>query len=134
MKRVLLTCVLFSAVAMANAQPPHNMEPPKAAELQKLLQLDDAQTAKVKKVLDDAQQQRKTLHEKYKPQFEAYRADMKKLHEQTHSQLAGVLTPKQLQALDAMHEKHRQHMGHMGSRMPGDDDEHSEHDHSTPVK
>lgn len=127
MKRVMLACSLFGVIAMANAQPSHEMEAPKAAELQKILQLDDAQTAKVKKVLDDAQQQRKTLHEKYKPQFEAYRNDMKKLHEQTHSQLATVMTPKQLQALDALHDAHKHRMEHMH----GDD---GDHDHSMPMK
>lgn len=123
MKKLLLACGLVGLIAGANAQPastapaahsePHAMMHEKApnpaehaAYLQKTLQLSDDQTTKVKKIFEDSAKQRAALAEKYKPQFEAFHGDMNKLHEQTHSQLNGILTPKQQQAFDALHEKH----------------------------
>ena len=133
MKRVLIAFTLIGASAIANAYPAE-MHQPKAENLQKVLQLDDAQTAKIKKILDDGQQQRKTIHEKYKPQFEAYRNDMKKLREQTHSQLKATLTPKQLQAFDAMHDMRHERMKRIGAHIDDDDDDRDEHHrHAAPA-
>ena len=119
MKKLLLACSLIGAMSAVHAQPAqstmpnppmgeraamheHAFDPAEhAARLQKTLQLNDEQTAKVKKVLEDEQQQRKSIQDKYKPQFEAFRADMKKLRDETHTQLNGVLTPKQQQAFEA---------------------------------
>ncbi|MDB6062695.1 MAG: hypothetical protein JWM78_2798 [Verrucomicrobiaceae bacterium] len=115
MKRFILACALIGSIGLAQAQTPaHHGEPPaaeRAANLQKILQLNDDQTAKVKKIFESNEQQRKALFEKYKPQFEAFRADQKKLHEQAHAQIAAVLTPKQAQALEALHEA-REHGKH----------------------
>lgn len=127
MKRTLLACSLFGLVAAANAQPApsdhptpmehhmtmhHRIDPAeRAAYLQKTLQLTDEQTAKVRKIFEDSAQQGKALIEKYRPQLDAFHTDMKKLHEQTHAQINGVLTPKQQQALDAQHKKHGMHEG-----------------------
>jgi Spy/CpxP family protein refolding chaperone len=114
MKKLLLACSLIGAMSAVHAQPaqptppdhpPHAkheraFDPAEhAAHLQKTLQLSDDQTAKVKKILEDNAQQRKSLEDKYKPQFEAFRTDMKNLHDQAHSQINGVLTPKQQTAL-----------------------------------
>ncbi|HET8711688.1 MAG TPA: hypothetical protein VFM32_09945 [Spongiibacteraceae bacterium] len=119
MKKLLLACSLIGAMSAVHAQPAqspmpnpsmgnhnamhaHAFDPAEhAAHLQKTLQLSDEQTAKVKKLFEDEEQQRKSVQDKYKPQFEAFRADMTKLREQTHTQLSGILTPKQQQALEA---------------------------------
>jgi hypothetical protein len=134
MKRVLIACTLFGLGASTIAGAfPADMHQPKAENLQKVLQLDDAQTAKVKKILDDGQQQRKTIHEKYKPQFEAYRNDIKKLREQTHSQLKATLTPKQLQAFDALHDMRHERMKRIGAHIDDDDDRDEHHRHAAPA-
>lgn len=126
MKKILSICSLIGVISMSaisvHAQPSptapsdrmhkpmmceHKFDPAeRAAHLQKTLQLSDEQTAKVKKLLEDNAQQRESIKDKYKPQFEAFRADMKKLHEQTQTQLNGVLTPKQQQALEAQRKSH----------------------------
>lgn len=102
MKKLLLACCLGAAAIAAYAQPQQpGPSPEKRLEyLQKSLQLTDAQAKKVKPILEQSAQQRQSLMEKYKPQFEAFHQDMKNLDSQTHSQLAGVLTPAQMQALD----------------------------------
>jgi len=136
MKRVLIACTLFGLGASTIASAiPADMHQPKAENLQKILQLDDAQTAKVKKILEDSRQQRKAVHEKYKPQFEAYRNDMKKLNDQTQSQLKGTLTPKQLQAFDAMHDMRRERMKRIGAHVDddNDDDRDEHHRHAAPA-
>lgn len=124
MKKLLLAIGLVGMVSMAGAHSAsegdadrpaamhmmmrdHAKDPDEhAAHLQKTLQLSDEQTAKVKKVFEDNAQQRKALDAKYKPQFEAFRADMKKLRDDTHSKLNTILTPKQQQALEAQREHH----------------------------
>lgn len=143
MKKFLLACSLIGAISAVNAQPAsdhpmgdhpmgahmmmreHALDPAEhAAKLQKTLQLSDEQTAKVKKVFEDTAQQRKATEDKYKPQFEAFHADMKKLHEQTHTQLNSILTPKQQQALEAQREEHS------GGMCPDDKDgEGHKHEH-----
>lgn len=147
MKKFLFACGLICAISAATAQPApttaadhpmptHRMmmheqafDPAeRAAHLQKTLQLSDEQTAKVKKVFEDNAQQRKALEDKYKPQLEAFHADMKKLHEQAHTQLNGILTPKQQQAFEAQHKTH----GGMYSHANGGKEH--EHGESAPAK
>ncbi|MFT3928904.1 MAG: hypothetical protein QM709_01300 [Spongiibacteraceae bacterium] len=132
MKKFLTVCGLIGAISLAaiaaNAQQPqttnndqpmekhrmmreHKFDPAeRAAHLQKTLQLSDEQTAKIKKLFEDSEKQRNAIDEKYKPQFEAFHADMKKLHEQTHTQVNGVLTPKQQQAFEAQRKQHDEEM------------------------
>ena len=134
MKKILLACTLLGSIGAAYAQPAahgaHDNGPASAAEraahMQKALQLSDEQTVKVKKVYESSEQDRKALFDKYKPQFEAYRGDMKKQRDQTKTQLNAVLTPTQQAALETMHEgrgkgirAHRKH----GNQCPmhGDD-------------
>lgn len=147
MKKLLSVCSLigvlsFGALA-AHAQSPntapgdrpmakhmmmreHKFDPAeRAAHLQKTLQLSDEQTAKIKKVFEDSAQQRKAINDKYKPQFEAFHTDMKKVHEQTHTQLNGVLTPKQQQALEAQHKPHGEMCSHHDK--DDDNDKHAHH-------
>lgn len=137
MKKLLLACALLGSVS-AYAQG-HDKQPlsadTRATQLQKVLQLSDEQTGKVKKVFETDAQQRQAVREKYKPQFDAFHADMKKQREQTHTQLNGVLTPKQQQALDALHDgrgKRGHGMGMMGKmggeQCPSHDKD--EHEHS----
>lgn len=125
MKRLLLACSLVGAIAGAQAQPsPHDPAidaQKRSVQLQKTLQLSDDQAAKVKAIFENTDQQRKALMEKYKPQFEAFHAEQKTLHEQTHSQLSAVLTPKQLVALQEL-EKHRSM--HRGGHRGGPDGDH----------
>lgn len=134
MKKLFLACALLGGIGLgsisAYAQE-HDHQPPspdaRAAQLQKVLQLSDEQTGKVKKLFEADAQQRKAVFDKYKPQFEAFHADIKKQHEQTHEQLKAVLTPKQQQALAALHEA-RGKMGKMhGEQCPmHDGDEHEQ--------
>ena len=103
MKRLILACGLMGAIATAQAHPEHAGRPPldsqqRVERLQKSLQLNDEQAAKVKKILENSEQQRKALMDKYKPQLEAFHADTKALRDQTDSQIDGVLTPKQKEA------------------------------------
>ncbi len=105
----------------------HKFDPAaRAAHLQKALQLSDEQTAKITKVFEDSRQQRQSITEKYKPQFDAFHADMEHLREQTHTQLDSVLTPKQQQALDAQRNAHGDRHGH-GKRRDGN--RHDRHPH-----
>lgn len=130
MKRLILVCGLLGAIATVQAQPAHTGKPPmdsqdRAVFLQKSLQLNDDQAAKVKKILESSEQQRKALMEKYKPQFEAMHSEGKALREQTESQIDAVLTPKQKDAFKAQLEKREamMHKHHPGMPGHGDGDE-----------
>lgn len=132
MKRLILACGLLGAIATAQAQPAHPGKPPldaqqRATYLQKSLQLNDDQAAKVKKILESSEQQRKALMDKYKPQFDAMHAEGKALREQTETQISGVLTPKQQEAFKVQREKregfmHRHMRDHAGMHGPDDDE------------
>lgn len=128
MKRLILACGLMGAIATAQAHPEQPGRPPLDSQqrveyLQKSLQLSDEQTAKVKKILENGEQQRKALMDKYKPQFDAFHADAKAQRDQAHAQIDSVLTPKQKEAFKVQVEK-REGMMHRrmhGRGMPGDD-------------
>lgn len=137
MKKLLLACALMGSIA-ASAQPgsghPQRPDPEAhAAQLQKVLQLSDEQTAKVKKVFESGAQQNQALREKYKPQFEAFRVDMMKQREQTQSQIKAVLTPAQQKAFETLHDQRGGMMGKRGRHdddcpmRGGDDDDHGKH-------
>jgi Spy/CpxP family protein refolding chaperone len=121
MKKLLLVCALLGSVSVyAQDHDKQSLSADtRAAQLQKVLQLSDEQTSKVKKVFEADAQQRKALREKYEPQFEAFRADSKTQREQTHTQLNAVLTPKQQQALEALHNGHDKR-GHGVGEMDGE--------------
>lgn len=144
MKKVLSACSLIGILSLgaisANAQPAQatlQHQPPmkhmmrertfdpaeRATHLQKALQLSDEQTAKIQKIFEDSGKQRESIQEKYKPQFDAFHADIKNLRAQTQTQLNGVLTPKQQQALDAQH-KHGGDICPHGKKADGDKHEH----------
>jgi histidinol dehydrogenase len=115
MKKLLLACCLGATVAtttaIAIAQPAKSDSEQRLVYMQKSLQLTDAQVQKVKPILDNSKEQRQAVVEKYKPQFQAFHNDMKNVQDQTHAQLAGVLTPQQMQALDAQREAHKHFRG-----------------------
>ena len=121
MKKVLLACCLGAAVVTAYAQPQH--PGPDANQrltyLQKSLQLSNEQTQEIKPILEQSAQQRHALMKKYEEQFKAFRADMKNQDQQTRSQLAGVLTPAQLQAFDTQREAHKHFRRGPGHRPGG---------------
>jgi Spy/CpxP family protein refolding chaperone len=122
-----LACSLVGVIAAAQAHPQHGGRPPfdpqqRSEHLQKTLQLSDEQTTKVRKILEDGEQQRKALIEKYKPQLDAFHADGRKLREQTHAQINGVLTPKQQEAFKAQTEKREAAM-HRRMHGPGAPDD-----------
>lgn len=127
MKRLILACSLVGAIATAQAHPEHDGKPlqdsqERATHLQKSLQLTDEQTARVKKILEGGEQQRKALFDKYKPQLDAFHAEGKALRDQTQSQINGVLTPKQQEAFKTQNEKREGMMRRMHERgMPGDE-------------
>lgn len=129
MKKLILACALLGGISAYAQAHDHDRQPPSAeartAQLQKVLQLSDDQAAKVKKVFEADAQQHKALADKYKPQFEAFRADMKKQRDQTHEQLKAVLTPKQQQALEALHDARGKH--HPGAGWGHGDAEHDAH-------
>lgn len=67
--------------------------------------------------------------DKYKPQLEAMHAEGKLLYEQTETQIKGVLTPQQQEALKVQREKrglfaHKHKRGHRG--MHGDHGTHGD--------
>ncbi len=147
MKKLLTTCSLIGALTLgalaAHAETPAASDRPmthramhegkfdpaaRAAHLQKVLQLSDEQTTKVKKLFDEGVQQNKALEDKYKPQFEAFHADMEKLHEQNQAQLKAVLTPKQQQAMEALPKPRERGMCPHRSGGKDDAQEH-QHDH-----
>lgn len=125
MKRLLLAYGLASVMSFAHAVEPtkpvasggvegqhhgahqcrHGMKSPAehAAHMKEKLGLTDEQATKVQKIFEQRKQQRETLHEKYKPQLEAYYAEKKKLKQQTHTDLEAVLTPAQQQKLKEAH-------------------------------
>ena len=114
MKRFLLACCLGAVIITAQAQPGQPDSAKRLEFMQKSLQLTDVQVKKVKPIFDSADEQRHALEDKYKiSEMKQFHADMKQLHEQTRTQLAAVLTPSQLQALDTLH-KGREHMMHRG--------------------
>jgi Spy/CpxP family protein refolding chaperone len=125
MKNLILACGLASMMSLAQAAEPakpaasggieghhpsamqchHGMKSPaeRAAHMKEKLGLTDEQAAKVQKIFEQRKQQRDALHEKYKPQLDAYYAEKKKLHEQTRTDLDAVLTPAQQQKLKEAH-------------------------------
>ena len=152
MKQLILACALASTVSLAYAADAAPAKPaqstPKmchdekkcchgmgkhhnaadhSAQLKTRLNLTDDQTAKIKAVFEKTDQQRTTIHEKYKPQLDALHADMSKLHDQTHTDISAILTPEQRKKFDALPKPHR--CGKDGDGMPMHGDMSHQHDH-----
>ena len=128
MKKLIAICTLSCATGLAFAADPapttipmngkHMMDGPammagahhgqrmsadeRANMLKQRLQLNDEQTAKVKKIFEAKEKDAQALRDKYKPQLDAYYADKKKLHDKTHSDIDAVLTPAQKEQFKQM--------------------------------
>ncbi len=88
----------------------HNFDPHKAAQhLGKKLNLTDDQTAKIEPILADQHQKMAALHSDTSLTPDQRHQQMHTIFEQTHSQLAGVLTPEQMQQLGFMRHGHGRH-------------------------
>jgi protein CpxP len=80
-----------------------------AAKLSKKLNLSSDQTAKLEPILADRQQKIATLRADTSLSPDQRRQQFRSIHENTRTQLAGVLTPDQMQQLHSMHHgRHQQ--------------------------
>jgi periplasmic protein CpxP/Spy len=98
------------ATAPQHGHRHHPFDPHKAAQhLGKKLNLTDDQTAKIEPILADQQQKMATLHSDTSLTPDQRRQQARSIFEQTHSQLASVLTPEQMQQLKSMRRGHGRH-------------------------
>ena len=120
-----LTILLGSALAVAqqsapsqpdNTQPQqqgrsfHHPNPHReAAMLSRRLNLTPDQTTKLEPILADRDGKLSTLHSDASLAPEAKRAQIKSIRLDTEQQLSNVLTPEQMQKLQAMRHHHRGH-------------------------
>ncbi len=136
MKRILLPAALAFAGTLAFAQTPgirqspdtsqqaataapsasaqlrqrHAHDPHKAAlHMSKELNLTPDQTAKIEPILADRQQKVSALMANTALDPQSRKTQMRAIHEASEQQLAGVLTPDQLQQLKSMHRGHHGH-------------------------
>lgn len=79
------------------------------------LNLTDAQKAKVKPILEDQEKQMRALRADTSLSQEQKHEKMMQLHETTHSQINGILTPDQQKKFAQLKE---QHMGHQKGNNP----------------
>jgi periplasmic protein CpxP/Spy len=118
MKRILLPAALVFALcgSFALAQQPdgqtperhhhghHAPDPQKAAAfLSKKLNLTPDQTAKIEPILAAQDQKMAALKSDGQTDPKAHFKEFHAIHQDTEKQLAGVLTPEQLQQMKAMH-------------------------------
>ncbi len=117
-----------SAFAFAGDRERRAPEPAAVAEqMQKRLQLDDTQRAKVQGILEQSRAQREALAQQYKiAERDAFMKEMKTLHEQTREQIDALLTPAQREAMQAQHDRH----GKFGKRGHGRHGDHGKPDDS----
>lgn len=126
MKRLILSTALTLALSATaafaqQAAPPQDQagaphrhfhhgppSPQKQAEfLSKKLNLTPAQTAQLEPIFADRDQKFQALRQNTALTREQFHEQMKSIHESTEQQLAGVLTPDQLQQLKSM--RHGRH-------------------------
>jgi protein CpxP len=103
------------ALAQQTAPPPSDQAGPQgfhhhkpnpereAKHLSKMLNLTPDQTAKLEPILANRDQQMEAIHSNGQLTQQAAREQMKALHQTTEQQLAGVLSPEQLQQMKQMH-------------------------------
>jgi len=118
MKRLILPAALVVALAgtAAFAQQPDTNQPPppmrhhhkpspeqEVRHLTKALNLTPDQAAKLEPILANRDQQMQAIHSNGQLTQQDARQQMKALHQSTEQQLAGVLTPDQLQQMKSMH-------------------------------
>jgi protein CpxP len=94
--------------APAPAAKHHHAHNPQreAAKLSKKLNLSSDQTAKLEPILADRQQKIAALRADTSLSPDQRRQQFRSIHENTTTQLAGVLTPDQMQQLRNMHHGH----------------------------
>lgn len=104
MKKLLLTCGLAVVLATPAFAAPRDYDAARHVErLQEKLQLDDTQAVKVQSILGDAQTQRQALAEKYKiSERDAFRKEVRALHQTTQGSIEAVLTDEQKTSLAAL--------------------------------
>lgn len=87
--------------------PPHQHHQPNPEQqtrhLTKALNLTPEQAAKLEPILANRDQQMQAIHSNGQLTQQDARRQMKALHQLTEQQIAGVLTPDQLQQMKAMH-------------------------------
>ncbi|MEO7029939.1 MAG: hypothetical protein ABI147_11115 [Acidobacteriaceae bacterium] len=115
MKRILLPAALVLtlcgglAVAQQQARQ-HEHDPHKMAmRLSHKLNLTPDQTARVEPILADRQQKVEALRSNTSLDPKSREDQMHAIHETSEQQLAGVLTPDQLQQMKSMHHGHHGH-------------------------
>ncbi|GAA3762823.1 hypothetical protein [Terriglobus aquaticus] len=133
MKHALFTAALIlgsltsaSAMAQAPAQDPapaqqqrqmHHDPHRQAMHLSKKLGLSADQTAKLEPILAQHRDQVEALRQNTALTAEQRHAQMRDLNRNTHQQLAGVLTPDQMQQWKAMRKEHK-HREDAGASAP----------------
>jgi protein CpxP len=83
--------------------------------LSKELNLTDEQKAKVKPILEDQEKQMHAIREDSSLSQDQKHEKMMQIHETTHSQINGILTPDQQKKFAQLKE---QHMGHQKGNTP----------------
>jgi Spy/CpxP family protein refolding chaperone len=125
MNRILSTALLFAlagGIAVAQAPAPqspapsahkhHDRDPRRAAmKLSKRLNLTPDQTAKIEPIIADRQQKISALRANTQLTPEDRKKQVHAIHQETEQQLAGILTPDQLQQLKSMRHGHHPHKG-----------------------
>ncbi len=104
MKKVLLICCFFAALATAALAQPHAAKDPmeKAKGLQKQLKLSDAQTKQVAAIYEDSAQKFAEIKKKENGNTDKMLADVGPLRTSTINKIKGVLTPSQAKEYDKL--------------------------------
>ena len=95
------------AQAQTEAGPHHGQRANQLERLTKELNLTDEQKAQVKPILDEQSKQMRATQEDTSLTQDQKREKMKQIHQTTHSQINGVLTPEQQKKFAEMKEEHK---------------------------
>jgi protein CpxP len=95
------------AQAQTEAGPHHGQRAGHLEWLSKELNLTDEQKAQVKPILDEQSKQMRATQEDTSLTQDQKREKMKQIHQTTHSQINGVLTPEQQKKFAEMKEEHK---------------------------
>ena len=95
------------AQAQTEAGPHHGQRTNHLEWLSKELNLTDEQKAQVKTILDEQSKQMRAMQEDTSLTEEQKHEKMKQIHQSTHSQINGILTPEQQKKFAEMKEQHK---------------------------
>lgn len=95
------------AQAQTEAGPHHGQSASHLDWLTKELNLTDEQKAQVKPILDEQSKQMRATQEDTSLTEEQKHEKMKQIHQSTHSQINGILTPEQKKKFAEMKEQHK---------------------------